>query len=234
MATTWQTVFREVAKHANAFASGNAATVSGLYLTSPLTTSQVSDPYFNYDFIKDKCIDVHGRLALEICNVLGHQWRSRFAAVTGGLSSGDTLPLLANAKTIIGALGEVLSSAIRMDKTTPDRVRQYLSHGSSLYPLNPYLYYIDGNCIYHTATTASINVCVYERADIVSTVFLNGNINLPDVLVDALVAGAVAELIVESKGIEQASYFKNLFEAAIASIRQGQTTMPRFALAVTP
>lgn len=233
MATTWNVVFREVAKALNAFASGSASTVSTNYLIAPLTTTQVADPYFNLDLIKDKCIDVHGRLALEICNVLGHQWRSRFHAVTAGLISGATLPTTANSKTIIGALGEVLSSSIRMDKTTPDRVRQYLNN-AALYPLNPYLYYIDGNCIYHTAATANINVCVYERADVVTVVSGNGNINLPDVLVDALVAGALAELIVESKGIEQASYFKNLFEAAIASIRQGQTTMPRFAMAVTP
>ena len=60
-----------------------------------------------------------------------------------------------------------------------------------------------------------------------------GNITLPDVLVDAIVAGAVMECIIEAKGVEQASYFKTLFEGAIASIRQGQTTMPMMTLKAT-
>jgi len=236
MATPWQVILREISKHANAFASGGAATVATDYTTSPLTTTQVVDPYFNLDFIKDKAIDAHGRLALEIANVRGHPWRAWIGnSTTNALASSALIPMTAtNSKTIVGAYGQVLAGFVPMSEAAPERVRADLSNQiPPLYTQSPYLYYIDGNTIYHTESTATINVCTYERADVVTTVAANGNISLPDVLADAIVAGAVSELIVEAKGIEQASYFKDYFQKAIESIRAGQTRMPMMLLPTT-
>jgi hypothetical protein len=236
MATAWQIIFREVAKHANAFASGSASTVSANYSTSPLTVTQVEDPFFSLDFIKDKCIDAHGRLAVEIANVRAHPWRAWIGNTrTATISSGAVLPTVGtNSKSIVGAWGQVVAggTGVLMSEAAPERVRDYLEHSSTLYG-SPYLYYIDGNRIYHTETTVLIDCCTYERADVVTVVAANGDITLPDVLVDAIVAGAVAELIVEAKGIEQASYFLNVFNSAIDSIRKGQTTMPMMTLKAT-
>ncbi len=234
MATAWQIIFREVAKHANAFASGNASAVATDYGTSPLTAAQVVDPYFNFGFIQDKCIDAHGRLALEIANVREHPWRA-YVGATGTLSlvTGANLPTTAsNGKTIVGAWGEVRASSQLMTEAAPERVQAYISE-PTLYE-TPRLYYIDGTNIYHTgALSAVINCCTYERADVVAAVAANGNISLPDVLVDAIVAGAVAELVVEAKGVEQAGYFLGIFNAAIDSIRKGLTTMPMMTLKAT-
>lgn len=236
MATAWQIILREISKHANAFASGGAATVATDYTTSPLTTTQVVDPYFNLDFIKDKAIDAHGRLALEIANVRGHPWRAWIGnSVTNSLSSGALIPTTAtNSKTIVGTYGQVLSGGVPMSEAAPERVRADLINAiPALYTQSPYLYYIDGNTIYHTESSATINVCTYERADVVTAVAANGNITLPDVLADAIVAGAVSELIVEAKGIEQGAYFKDYFQKAIESIRAGQTRMPMMMLPTT-
>lgn len=233
MATAWQVILRETAKHANAFASGGAATVATDYATSPLTTTQVVDPFFNLDFIKDKAIDAHGRLALEIANVREHPWRAFIGnSVTSGLASGAAIPTTAaNSKSIVGALGQVLSSGgVPMSAAAPERVRAYQLHTTNLYT-TPYLFYIDGGYIYHTGSnTVTINICTYERADVVAAVAANGNITLPDVLADAIVAGAVSELIVEGKGMEQAAYLKDYFQKAIESIRSGQTRMPMMNL----
>lgn len=237
MATPWQVIIREVAKHANAFASGSAATVATNYAVSPLTTTEVKDPYFQLAFIQDKCIDAHGRLALEIANVRQHPWRAFIGnSVTSSLSSGDDIPLVAaNGKSIVGAYGQVMSGgAVPMSAAAPERVRAYETNQiPPLYSLDPYLFYIDGNTIYHTSAGATINVCTYERDDAVTEVAADGDISLPDVLTDAIVAGAVAALVVEAKGIEQGGYFKSYFMDAIASIRQGQTIMPMRTLAAT-
>lgn len=233
MATAWQIVQREVVKHLNAFASGSAATVSTNYLTSPLTTTQVVDPFFNLDFIKDKCIDAQGRLAIEIANVRTHPWRAFIGnSATSSLAYGDALPLVAaNGKSIVGAWGQVMGGSDPFTEAAPERVRSYILHTASYN--HPYLYYIDGNRIYHTASgSVTINCCTYERADAVSA-FAAGNISIPDTLVDAIVAGAVAALIVEAKGMEQGGYFGAMFEKAIESIRQGQTTMPMRTLPAT-
>ncbi len=236
MATSFSTIIREVAKHANAFASGNAGTTQANYLTTPLTVAQVVDPYFNLSFIKDKVIDAHGRLALEIANVRAHPWRAYIGnSQTASLISNDVLPLVAvNNKTIVGAWGNVLNGNTPMTEAAPERVNDTIRFETKPLYVLPDLYYIDGNRIYHGVTIGVIiNCCTYERADVAALVAADGNITLPDVLADAIVAGAVAELVVEAKGVEQAGYFKNLFEAAIASIRQGQTTLPMRLLAAT-
>ena len=236
MATSFSVIIREVAKHLNAYASGNASTVQTNYNIATPTITQVVDPYFNLNFIQDKIVDAYSRLALEIANVRAHPWRVFVGPTqTAGLASSATLPTTAGGSTIVGALGDVVTSSILMAQASPQRVQQYLNN-AALYTLNPYLYYISGNKIYHTASLANIEVCTYERSATVGlvTAIPPGTIALPDILTDAMVAGAVAGCIVESKGMEQASYFKNLFEAAIASIRTGQTTMPRMTLAATP
>lgn len=234
MATPWQNILREVATTLNAFESGTAADVQTNYLTSPLTVTQVVDPYFNLSFIKDKCIDSESRLALEIANVRQHPWRAFIGnSETDSLSSGDLIPTLAtNGDTIVGALGQVRRSTELFSEAAPERVSAYLIN-SAIYN-RPYLYYIDGNKIFHTASSAvTIDCCTWERADAVAAMAANGNITLPDVLVDAIVAGAVASCIVEAKGMEQGKYFADMFRAAIESIRQGQTTMPMMTLKQT-
>lgn len=234
MATAWQIVLREAAKHTNAFASGSVSTVATDYTTSPLTTTQVVDPYFNLDLIKDKAIDAHGRLALEIANVRQHPFRSWITPSTVTVADSAAISTVAaNGKTIVGAYGQVLIGGVPCSEAAPERVRAYQLHGGSLYSA-PYLYYLDGVYIYLAPnTTCSINVCTYERADVVAAVAANGNISLPDVLVDAIVAGAVAELVIEAKGIEQAGYFLGIFNAAIDSIRKGLTTFPMMTLKQT-
>lgn len=234
MATAWTTILREVTKHANAFASGNASTVATDYTTSPLTTAQVVDPYYNLAFMQDKVIDAHGRLALEIANVRQHPFRSWITPSTVTVADSAAIgTVAANGKTIVGAYGQVLIGGIPASEAAPERVRDYQLHGGNVYG-SPYLYYIDGLRLYLAPNTSGlINVCTYERADAVTAVAANGNITLPDVLADAIVAGAVAELVIEAKGIEQAGYFLGIFNAAIDSIRKGLTTFPMMTLKQT-
>lgn len=234
MATAWTTILRETAKHANAFASGSAATVATDYTTSPLTTTQVVDPYFNLDFIKDKAIDAHGRLALEIANVRQHPFRSWITPSTVSVTNGTAISTVAaNGKTIVGAYGQVLIGGVPASEAAPERVADYTRLGGNVYGV-PNLYYIDGVYLYSTAGAGCvINVCTYERADAVTAMAANGNISLPDVLADAIVAGAVAELVIEAKGVEQANHFLGIFNAAIDSIRKGLTTFPMMTLKQT-
>lgn len=235
MATSFSIVLREAIKHLNAYKSGNAATVQTDYTIATPTITQAVDPYFSLDFIEDKIIDAHGRLSLEIANVRAHPWRTWINnSVTANLSSGSALPsVAANSKSIVGAWGQVLNGGTLMSESAPERVQQYLYDPSDY--IMPNLYYIDGGYIYHTASSVTINCCTYERATVAALVTSTppGNISLPDVLVDAIVAGAVGQCIIEDKGVAEASYFMKAFEAAIESIRNGQTTMPMRLLTAT-
>lgn len=234
MATSFSVIVRETAKHLNAYKSGSASTVQTDYVIATPTITQVTDPFFSLDFIKDKITDAHGRLSLEIANVRSHPWRTWIGStVTSSLSSGAALPTTASSRSIVGAWGQVLAGGTLMDEAAPARVQQYLYDTSDF--IAPNLYYIDGGYIYHTAASVTINCCTYERSTVAALIATTppGNITLPDVLVDALVAGAVAECIIEAKGGEMAAYFMKVFEGAIASIRSGQTTMPMITLKAT-
>lgn len=236
MATSFAIPIREVAKHLNAFASGNASTTQTNYTTATPTTTQVVDPYFNLDFIKDRIVDAHGRLVVEIANVRTHPWRSWITPSTVAVADSAIIgSAAANGKTIVGALGQVLSGGIPLTEAAPERVRDYQLLGGTFYNA-PYLYYNDGLRVYLAPNTAcTINVCTYERADVVALIGATppGNITIPDALVDALVAGTTAMCLVEAKNIEQASYFQGVFDKAVQSIRAGQTTMPMMTLPAT-
>lgn len=234
MATSFAIIIREVAKHLNAYRSGDASTVNTDYTVATPTTTQVADPFFSLAFIQDKVIDAHGRLALEIANVRTHPWRSFIGPSTVTVANGAAIAQTAvNGKPIVGAIGQVLNGGRMMSEAAPERVNAYLRHTGVTYNA-PDIYYCDGNVFYSSAASfVTVNVCTYDRSDQVLALAANGDITIPDVLADALVAGAVAELVIESKGMEQAAYFLGIFEKAIESIRNGMTHWPMMTLKAT-
>lgn len=236
MATSYNTVLREVLKRVNGIAGAQAAAMATNYAVSPLTTTEADDPVYSLAFVKDVIIDVHGRLALEIASVVDpvtgigcHPWRSFFAGVTATVSNDSAMPTVSStSKTIIGALGRCVSSGDTDHIYTPasaERVSAFRLYVSTLYTTSPGLYYIDGGKLYTTGSVI-FNCCMYERADQVTAMAANGSITLPDVLVDALVAGSVAGLLVEDEYAGQVQTYRQMYEQAIAAIRAGSVAMP--------
>src|SRR5262245_9911967 len=113
MSTPFNTIIRETIKHVNGILGASASSQASAYLTSPITTTQADDPVFNLNWVQDRIIDVHGRIALEIASVADpntgigcHPWRSFFRDSTSNVAHGGDLPTTGSSgKTIIGALG---------------------------------------------------------------------------------------------------------------------------------
>lgn len=239
MATAWQVILREVGKRVNAFVSTAVpATANTDYTTSPLTTTQIVSIVRNLGLIQDTALDVHGRIALTIADVRdpvtgigSHPWRSFFAGVTGSVASGSNLPTTTgtpSGKTIIGALGRPYRATAATQYLQPasvERVSRYLAN-TSLYTNNPWIYHIDGAKVLHSTDNIVFNVCYYDRADQATTLAANGNIILPDALVDTLVAGTVASFMVENDLIEQAQGYGMIYKAGLDAIASGSIAMP--------
>lgn len=236
MATAWRVAIRATARAVQGIAGAQASTVETNYLTSPLTATQIDSPKYNLSYIQDICINVHGRLALEIASVADratgigcHPWRTFFKDVTANIAHGGDFPLVgASGKTIIGAWGRPYDAAntdLLLQPASAERVSNFREY-PTVYTTNPSLYHVNGSRVYHTTTNVQFEVCVYERADAVSAVAANGNVSVPDSLIDALVYGSVASALIESEYIDQADRYAQYYNAALAAIRSGSISMP--------
>jgi hypothetical protein len=236
LSTAWRTIVREVARRVNGVAGSSASTVETNYATSPLTATQIDSPVWNLSFLQDIAIDVHGRLALEIASVqdpqtgIGcHPWRSFFRDVTANIAHAGNFPTTGSGgKTIIGAWGRPRDASDTDQFLTPasaERVSNFKNF-SGVYTNNPWLYHVNGSIVYHTTTNIVFEVCVYERADQVTAVGANGNIVLPDVLTDCLVAGAISAAVIEDEYASQVAIYGDIYKAGIAAIRSSSIVMP--------
>lgn len=245
MATKLTAIVREVAKRVNGIAGATAATMATNYAVDPPTTTEIDDPVFNLAYIKDVVIDVHGRLALEIASVQdpvtgigNHPWRPYFADVTASVAHGGNLPTTGTGgKAIIGAFGRCYNAGDTDYVLTPaslERVSQYRANNGvgGIYTAGVSMYAINGTKVYATVANVVFDVCVYERADLVTAMAANGNMTLPDALADALVAGSVASIIVEDEYANTAAYYKTFYDQAITAIRSTTLTMPGMAVGV--
>lgn len=241
MSTPWRIILREAAKRIGAFrsaASGAAANTD--YLTSPLSTTEIDHPVFTLGMIQDTAIDVHGRLALAIANVADpttgigcHPWRSFFTGQSQPVASGSPLPTLTvnTLKTIIGALGRPVKNASSqyLQPASIERISRYIEgFAQGSYIGQPLLYCLNGGQVLTTlgATTILFECCGYERADQVTAVAANGNISLPDVLMDGLVAGTVATLAAENELVQLVEIYGVVYKTTLDAIAAGSTAMP--------
>lgn len=241
MATAYRIIVREVLRRVNGIAGAVASTVETNYGTAPLTTTQADSPVYNLSFIQDVVVDTHGRLALEIASAMDpitgigcHPWRAFFRDVTANVAHGGNLPTTGTtaSKTIIGAFGRPYDSSNTDLFLTPagiERVSAYNQY-TGIYTNNPYLYHVNGGKVYHTVTNIVFDCCVYERSDQVSAVAA-GNITLPDALVDALVFGSVANIIIEDEYANQAGIYAGYYLACIQAIQRGSVSMPGLPMA---
>lgn len=234
MSTAFNTILRETMKRVNGIAGAQAAAMATNYAVSPLTTTEADDPVYSLAFVKDVIVDVHGRLALEIASVADpmtgigcHPWRSFFADVTASVAHGAALPTVGSGgKNIIGVLGRAVNAGDTDYLLTPasaERVSAWRLYVSTLYTSGAWMYHINGSKVYATVSNIIFECCVYERADYSA---FTGNMALPDVLADALVAGSVAGLLIEDEYAAQCAYYRGMYENAIAAIRAGSTAMP--------
>src|ERR1051326_4913875 len=147
MSVSYQIVERRVAKLMNALATGTVAAVETAYLTSPLTTTQITSPRDTMSFIRDAILDAEMDLIAAICSSAKHPERASFYAYSGTLAYGDLL------QASIGPYGNVrtVTSHTPLEVRSLSAVRRRFENVGSVYTVSAYEFAIEGNRIFHTA-----------------------------------------------------------------------------------
>ena len=230
MATTYSQIARQCALRVNAISGATPALMTTAYDTTPFTASEFNSSIFTYTSVKDTILNIEGRLADAIASTGDHPYRAYLISTTGALANAAVLPSLdVNSEQIIGVWGAVYDAT---DTTKVYRVKDIAQvmrrteNPEGRYKVTVYWYFMDDLNIYHTGTSVKIKVCVYSR-DNQSTIFdANGDMLLPDTLADALVCGAVSELVRDDEFMAQAAVYRRYFMDVDQAIRSGLKSIP--------
>ena len=231
MTTTYSQITRQIALRINAITGPVEPTLETNYTTVPFTSTQGNaSTIFNYTSIKDAILNTEGRLADAIASTGDHPYRAYLISTTNTLVNGATLPSLDHAgEQIIGVWGSVFDAADNTKVYRAKSISQVIRRNTNpngRYRVTVYWFFMDDLNIYHTGAGVKCQVCVYSR-DNQSTIFdANGAMLLPDSLADALVCGAVSELVRDDEFVMQAQIYRGYYEATEQAIRKGLTSAP--------
>jgi hypothetical protein len=190
----------------------------------------VGSSIFPYAAITDAVLNIEGRLADAIASTGDHPYRAYLISTTDALANAAVLPSLdASGEQIIGVWGAVYDASDTTKVYRAKDVSQVMrrtTNPNSKYKVTVYWYFMDDLNIYHTGTTVKIKVCVYSRDNQATILAANGAMLLPDTLADALVCGAVSELVRDDEFMGQASVYRQYYDQVDGAIRKGLTSIP--------
>jgi hypothetical protein len=150
-------------------------------------------------------------------------------STTAALANKADLPSVdINSEQIIGQYGSVYDASdgtvCRMKPVGPIMRRN--ANPGGFFRVSVYWYSMDDLRIYHTRTNVKADVCVYSRS-VQSTAFDNdSNMLLPDSLADAIVCGAVGELVRDDEFMQQAQSYRSYYNEVENGIRNGLHSVP--------
>lgn len=248
MAIQYRIAIREAAKRLNAITGATASAMSTNYMTSPLTTTQLDDPVYSIDALKDVVLDVEGRIIAEIASAVdpvtgigNHNWRPYFQTSTDVLYHGSSYPTIAsNTLPVVGVPGlcykveggNVNNPPVQiMTPSSPERISQYLGN-TGIYTNQPYNYAIVAGRVFSTlgplASGAPIafQVCYWKRELAAAIIVNNGDMYLPDTLMDMVVAGMVSQFLIEEEYMAMSSFYRDYFNRCAEAISRGSTSIP--------
>lgn len=216
MSVAFNKVFQEVALMLGAVVGADAASSDTNYAAT-LDDATLIGPDFPKTAIKDAVVATLSEIVNAICETPHHPERGLFVT-NATVNSGDPLPTVTplTNKPVIGVIGRVKdgSTGNVCLPVDADRVRSYNQFKSTLYNgLNISWYAVVGNKIELTCSSATIEICFFERPTDFS-----GNIPVRDIHERALICGAVA-LLAGKEGMYaalgqqcQAEYLRHLQE----------------------
>ena len=224
---TYHDIIAGVGLRIDALVGAQAATLQTTYTTRPLTSADFQSTIVPFAAVKNGIQYAESKLCNAIAETGDHPWQANIISRTASLVNGDSIPAVdRNSVKIIGIYGAV------RDVTDPTRacfpksiaqIERWLNN--SFWVVQPYYFKMDGNRIYTTADSVTIDVCVYDADAQATAIDDDDDILLPGTLEEAYVCGALAYCLRDNEFITQSQAFKNYFDATIAEIRGGLTSV---------
>lgn len=204
MATTWNSIFQQIAHLLGAVAGTSVADAEANYIAA-ISATTLDDTDFTPTPIKDAAVGALMKIAETISEYPLHpEWRD-FRDLTADIASGDLIPKLGEGGAArIGRIGSVLDSSDSrsLKRATLDEVRDYNRFKTTIYAQHlPYKFATDADRIEHTRTNVKIEVFCFERPTDFSA-----NIPLRDTHERPIVCGGVKELAPKE------NMYRDLFE----------------------
>jgi hypothetical protein len=216
----YNTVIRQSALRVNAFTTGATPTLlQAAYIVSPLTTTQLASPDFPFQSFLDTCLLVEERLATRIANNKTHPWRAFFTTQTAGIANkGLILSTDASSNPIVGAYGPAFDAtdSTPLQKMSLQDITVKARNAGSWQKGEVYGCRIIGTRLYHTRTSAKLDVCTYNRTTQGTAIATLTNTSfLPDALEWAFICGMVALLVRDGAFETQAKLYAEYFSGVL-------------------
>lgn len=226
---TYQNVLHSTALRMNALVGSQPAALETTYLVSPLTAANFKSADWPFSSFRDSILLAEEKLAHAIANVGEHPWRQALTSATVALANLASMPALdAAGLPIIGIWGAVYDSSdnITCSRRSTDEIRRRVRNANTNLVVPAYWFNIQGGHIEHTRTNVKIECCAYSRAAQATAFAANGTILLPDVLEEAYVSGAVANMTRDNAYEAQAKVFASHFADTLNMIARGIAVEP--------
>ena len=226
--TTYSEILRQVALRIDALTGGQPAAQELIYNNAVFDATSFDSSIFPFTAIKDAILVAEGKLAGVIASVGNHPDRTYLFGVTNTLASGAVLPTTsASGKPILGVYGSIRDSSDHLvcKEKTLEEIERRNRNAGSFYRLPMYAYKIDGNRVYHTRPTITIDVCIWDHADQQTALDAGDPMLLPDYLAEALVCGTLTYLVRDDEFTEQAALYAKYFQDTLEAIKSPGLSM---------
>lgn len=220
---TYNDCLRQIALAVNAITGATASTLESSYVTTPLTVANFQSSILPFTNLKDHMLNAQGRIITAAAYEGNHPYRAALTSQTAALSDGDEVIMDAASVAIIGVWGAVRNQdGDLMTEGNLSQIRARNLNPGTMFLVDTALWARDDVRIYHTATTATIDVVAYSRPSAVS-LSLSANILLPDDAVPAIVSGALEECVRDDEFIAQAQKFGGMFSDWVGSMMNSRS-----------
>jgi hypothetical protein len=222
MATTFNTVLRQIALSVNAITGATPALLQTSYATVPLTSSNFQSSIFPFLGLIDKMLDAEAELVTTVASTGNHPYRSALISQTASLAYGDLVSTNSSGTPIIGDIGDVrdVDTGQPLTKNELRQIQDRVINPGNMWLISVWWYALSDRRIYHTVDNVVIDVIAYTRpnADALS---LTTNIALPDDAVPAYVSCALMACIRDDEFMAQGARFGDQFTQWVSSVKSG-------------
>ena len=224
---SYHQVIAQVALRYNALAGAQMVDLEASYNTTPLTATQFKTTNFPFSAMKRSLRVTEGEIALAVANNKEHEWRPIIADQTTALASGASIPAVgASGAPILGVIGGVTDSSDNTPLTsdfTLAEIQALLNNPNGWRKINPYQFVINRPQIYHTVTTALVDVCVWDSDDADTAIAANGELLFPDAE-GAYVSGLGSKMHnLDARFTSLSASFAEEYKAWLTAIAGGRT-----------
>lgn len=225
MATSYNTILRQVAVSVNSITGATAALLESSYSTVPLTSANFQSSILPFTNLKDHMLNGVSKIISVAANDGNHPYRAALISQTDPLAYGDEVVTDSGGTATIGVWGAVRDSDTGqvLTKANLSQIRARVTNPNSLFLVDVFWWARDDVRVYHTVDNAVIDVVAYDRPDSDSLV-LTADMPLPDDAVPACVQAALEECIRDDEFMAQGARFGDMFTKWVEMVRSQSST----------